>query len=208
MQRNFRVIAKLETSHHDGWCSGDECEYECAEETTHELQIPADAVPATLAAFAPLLPDPLDVDTTQSHYCHLNEKCAQAGLGKHDFRYTVTSATEVLSTEGMLCEAPVGDGDGTMVRVRKENASASLLRVYFVNAARTAEVAIPPNVRAVDGAYNFPMQKSRDGKFFLLGSSDEYVVYFGGRVLLRFAGERTWRFTRGGGEVAAAIDAP
>lgn len=206
MQRNFRVTAKLETSHHDGWCSDNECEYECTEETTHELQIAADAVPADLAAFAPLLPDPIETDASQSHYCHLNERSAQAGLGKHDFRYTVTSATEVLSTEGMLCEAPVGDG--TMMRVRKENASASLLRVYFVNAARTAEVAIPPNIRAVDGVLNFPMRESRDGKFFLLGSSDEYVVYFGDRVLLRFAGERTWQFTRGGGEVAAAIDAP
>lgn len=209
MMRNFLVTAKLETSHHDGGCSGDECDYECTEATTHELQIPTDTVPANLAAYAPLLPDPDIYELRQSYWCELSEKCVESGLGKHDFRYTVTAVTELLSTEGMICEVPVGGADGTLMRVRKENASASLLRVYFVNAARTAEVGIPANIRAVDGVLTFPIQ-SHNNHSFMMGSSDEYIVYHGDRVLLRLTGERTWRFTGdggggGGGTIAAAF---
>lgn len=200
--RTFRVSAKLESSHHEGWCTNKVCKYQCIEETTHEVRIAAGAaVPTDLAGFAPLLQAPSSIaarrEMIYDYECGLSDMSAKAELGKHDFRYTVTAAAEVMSTEGVIFECPVGAAaDGAFLRVSRENATGSLLRVHFVNADRTAEVDIPATVRVVDDVLKFPIvPSSRDARSILLGSSDQYAVYLGDRLLTRFTGVRAWQFT-------------
>ncbi len=104
--RKARVRAVLETSDHDGYCSGEECLYE-AEEKEFIVDIPDKFVDHSDGFFTedeiekidskdwlPVLPPILlgelrDID--QSHYCELSKKCKQHNLKVHDYRYTILS---------------------------------------------------------------------------------------------------------------------
>lgn len=92
----IRITAKLETSDHDGYCSADDCEYSSTL-VVHDYCIPNDEITAAAAAsslYAKYLPAP-KIHDGGSYYCGLHPRCVLAGLGKHDYRYTVISAEHV-----------------------------------------------------------------------------------------------------------------
>ena len=91
-----KIISKLETSDHDGYCSGGECEYEVkVVETITDLPTQYKSYSkGKLNNFnnfdwVELLPEPYLNDG--SNYCDINEECEAHGLGKHDYRYTILS---------------------------------------------------------------------------------------------------------------------
>lgn len=91
-----KIISKLETSDHDGYCSGEECEYEC-KHVTHIIDVPEEykSHPKGIIDiedndydWTQLLPEP-ELNTHESYYCDNSEESEQCGLGKHEYRYTI-----------------------------------------------------------------------------------------------------------------------
>lgn len=91
------IRAKLETSHHCGYCSGNECEY-IIEIKYYEVETPEEYINHPLGKleditkydWASLLPEP-DVEG-DSGYCKPSEESLEAGMTEiHSYRYTVLS---------------------------------------------------------------------------------------------------------------------
>ena len=112
----IKVFYKLETSNHDGYCSGDECEYTESDKTyvlsDHDLSdfcghdldkvlldynngnradMNADIYQA-LVKIEQQLPQP-DVGGGSS-YCGLSKECKQKNLDRHDYRITIIDMEE------------------------------------------------------------------------------------------------------------------
>lgn len=94
------ISYKLETSDHDGYCSGNECEYECKidkiivdvpyQYKSHPLGTIDDPEEYN---WIQLLPEPELNDG--SCYCELADDCVLHGLGIHDYKYTILSVVLV-----------------------------------------------------------------------------------------------------------------
>ena len=93
-----RITAKLETSNHDGYCSGGECEYEVKTQS-HIADLPIeyknypegnlDDFDEYGIEWENLLPIP--ELNNGSGYCDIPNICYENGLGCHDYRYTIIS---------------------------------------------------------------------------------------------------------------------
>ncbi len=79
------IIALLETSDHDGYCSGEDCVYE-SKITEHVLDIPETY---TYKQMVELLPKPML--TNGSNYCGIDEKSEEEHLERHGYRYIIKS---------------------------------------------------------------------------------------------------------------------
>jgi hypothetical protein len=84
----------LEVSDHDGYCSGEECDYVC-EKKTVRVEIPREEAArietmsrAELARYTGLVPQP-KLNESGSYYCRPNKQGKQAGLDRHDFKVTI-----------------------------------------------------------------------------------------------------------------------
>ncbi len=111
MIRKARVKALLEMSEHDGYCSGEECDYTTMEK---EFIIPVpeeyrNTPPGSLVEidqdiWSVALPFPAEEYKEyrsdirwhyqgyyQSHYCRIHPTAEARGLAKHDYRYKVLS---------------------------------------------------------------------------------------------------------------------
>ena len=94
-----KIIAKLETSDHDGYCSGGECEYE-VKTVTYIIEVPCEYKNYPVGKlnnfdeygidWDKLLPEP-DLNNYGSGYCDLSDECDNNNLDKHDYRYTIIS---------------------------------------------------------------------------------------------------------------------
>jgi hypothetical protein len=100
-----KIIAKLETSDHNGYCSGAECEYEVKTQSyIVDLSDQYKNYPkGKLNDFdeygvdwEKLLLEP--VLNNGSCYCDVSEESNTHGLGCHDYRYTVLSV-EIIDSE-------------------------------------------------------------------------------------------------------------
>ena len=93
-----KIIAKLETSDHSGYCSGNECEYELKIVETILDDIPTMYLSHPIGKIVDLdeydwekkLPIP-NLNLDGSCYCKLEDKCVLSGLGVHDYKYIITS---------------------------------------------------------------------------------------------------------------------
>ena len=94
-----KITATLETSDHDGYCSGGECEYNVQTvsyiiEIPHEYKNYPQGKLINLDEYGidwvKLLPEP-DLNYDGSGYCDLSSKCNNHGLGIHDYKYTILS---------------------------------------------------------------------------------------------------------------------
>ena len=86
------ITAQLETSNHDGYCSGDECEYESR--IVNEIVDIWDTGVVSLheiphSDLISLLPKPRVDDEQQSMYCERSPEVREHGLDVHDYRYTI-----------------------------------------------------------------------------------------------------------------------
>ena len=100
-----KIIAKLETSDHDGYCSGGECEYEVKTES-YIIEVPCEYKNYPVGKlnnfdehgidWDKLLPEPILNDG--SGYCDLSSNCSNHDLGIHDYRYTIISV-ELINPE-------------------------------------------------------------------------------------------------------------
>ena len=91
-----RITATLETSEHDGYCSGEECEYN-VRTITYDMVAPIEykSYPEGKLSnldeydidWIDLLPEPVLNDG--SCYCSLPKECIDHDLSKHDYRYTI-----------------------------------------------------------------------------------------------------------------------
>jgi hypothetical protein len=102
-----KIISKLETSDHDGYCSGEDCQYECKQiETVVELPNMYKLHPkgklSNLDEFnwVMLLPEP-ELNKTGSYYCNLSNECETNGLDLHDYKYTILSV-EIIDNEDKI----------------------------------------------------------------------------------------------------------
>jgi hypothetical protein len=93
-----KITSKLETSHHDGYCSGDECEYDVDTKSyivdlPEELNGSYDDIFSELDfEWEDLLPIPnLNNRGNNSFYCRNSCESSKNHLGKHDYRYTILS---------------------------------------------------------------------------------------------------------------------
>ena len=93
-----KIIAKLETSDHDGYCSDAECEYKI-ETKTYIVDLPEKYNIYTKDKlnfynkndedeFIKLLPVP-ELNYYESQFCDLSEECSQHNLKRHDYKYTI-----------------------------------------------------------------------------------------------------------------------
>lgn len=99
--KKISIKALLETSDHDGYCSGDECEYK-SKIIIKLCDIPVEYENHPLGMinqenfsddewsnyWSKYLPCP-DLNTSESYYCDLSSKCSSIGLGRHDHKYTI-----------------------------------------------------------------------------------------------------------------------
>lgn len=103
-KKRLRIEYMYESSNHDGYCSGNECEY-AIENCTHiSTRIPKEYTNYDVGT--ELKDVPFDYEHLvhlcepgfpgfgpyyQSGYCELSDECIVRNLDKHDFRVTVTS---------------------------------------------------------------------------------------------------------------------
>lgn len=85
----YKITARLETSDHDGYCSGSECEYTSS--------VVEKVVKRKKGDFNTRWEDFLDHPNVQgnSYYCRVSGQCKQAGLDQHEYRYTVLTVEEI-----------------------------------------------------------------------------------------------------------------
>ena len=90
-----KITAKLETSDHDGYCSGNECEYK-SQVVVKKVNVPQKYKNHELGQIEIvkeydweqlLVPPVLNMDG--SGYCELSSKCKGGGVGRHDYKYTI-----------------------------------------------------------------------------------------------------------------------
>ncbi len=98
-----KITCRLEESDHDGYCSGNECEYyDSIKEFKYCLCAIAlglykkykDYPEGILEEFEEdewkdILPEPEERDGCQSGYCDNGDECKKNGLGNHEHRYTI-----------------------------------------------------------------------------------------------------------------------
>lgn len=92
-----KITAKLETSDHDGYCSGNECEYKC-EIIETIIDVPEIYKSYPLGKlnnvneyeWTTFLPTYI-VNQCGSCCCNLSPKSIRNGLGIHDYEYTILS---------------------------------------------------------------------------------------------------------------------
>jgi len=92
-----KIISKLETSDHDGYCSGEDCEYECKEveiiiDVPNQYKLYPKGKLTDLDEFnwKKFLPVP-ELNLSGSYYCGISIECECNGLGAHDYNYTILS---------------------------------------------------------------------------------------------------------------------
>lgn len=92
-----KIISKLETSDHDGYCSGGECDYESnIIETITDVPIQYKSHPKGKLSnldeydWEKILPIP-KLNLNGSCYCDISQKSKLFGLGVHDYKYTIMS---------------------------------------------------------------------------------------------------------------------
>lgn len=99
------ITALLEISDHDGYCSGNECEY-TLRKIVHLCDVPEEYQDYEVGKLEKeeekeewsdkewseywihYLPEQ-EVNTHESYYCELNPGCESVGLERHDYRYTI-----------------------------------------------------------------------------------------------------------------------
>jgi hypothetical protein len=95
-QTFIRVIitALLETSDHTGYCSDNECKYNCCYvQHICEIKCGRNKIDENSLYFEVEYADvnlmPLPDVSSGTGYCHLSDQCIDACLDKHDYRYTI-----------------------------------------------------------------------------------------------------------------------
>jgi hypothetical protein len=101
-----KITAQLETSDHDGYCSGGECEYE-TQTHSYIVDLPdqfKNYPEGKLNNFdkysfewEKLLPEP-GLNYDGSYYCDVSNESETHGLDRHDYRYTIISV-EIVNPE-------------------------------------------------------------------------------------------------------------
>ena len=98
---HIKLTYTVETSDHDGYCSGEECQYE-RKEFTCVLPTPKELSTYTSGEIVPLevyewntenrFPERLlpDIRCYGSGYCNTSKEVDDNGLDKHDYRITIT----------------------------------------------------------------------------------------------------------------------
>ena len=110
----LKIIAKIETSDHCGWCSGNECVYKITnynktiEITEEELNADLDEISNRKTKkfsnerlneiyknyWIKYIPEPV-LNTTESYYCDRCDESIKAKLGKHDFRINIVKVIKI-----------------------------------------------------------------------------------------------------------------
>ncbi len=83
------ILAKLEISDHDGYCSGNECVYK-SKNKKYIRTIPEDKVnkPINDPYWIELL-QCSNINNTGSYNCKLSRQCIERNLGFHEYKYTI-----------------------------------------------------------------------------------------------------------------------
>ncbi len=95
MSTKIKITTLLETSDHDGYCSGDECYYE-SEEKVFILSTPKEYIDFPIGLVEKydeefiknLLPKP-KINMNGSYYCKNSKMSEEKDLGLHDYRYNI-----------------------------------------------------------------------------------------------------------------------
>lgn len=97
--KKAKIRAKLEISDHDGYCSGEECEYEI-KNVSHIVDLPDQYksypegkiknIDEFTIDWKKLLPEP-ELNNHGSYYCRVSNECEAHGLEQHDYKYTIQS---------------------------------------------------------------------------------------------------------------------
>lgn len=95
-----KITARLEISDHDGYCSGDECEYSSSI-VVKKVDVPEEYDDYGYGKINNLneynweqFLEPPELDDRGYHcsyYCCLSDECIAHGLNVHDYRYTILS---------------------------------------------------------------------------------------------------------------------
>ena len=89
-----RITAKLETSDHDGYCSGEDCYYESEMKIFIIDNIPKNMEIKFNEKDFPDWINYLDYESkgssfSQSGYCGLDDESIKNGLDRHEYKYTI-----------------------------------------------------------------------------------------------------------------------
>ncbi len=80
-----KIKAKLEISDHDGYCSGNECEYSYS---IKEYIVDIEDISVNLNNLIKYLPIP-EINNHGSYYCDSNKESDDNNLDKHSYNYTI-----------------------------------------------------------------------------------------------------------------------
>jgi len=102
------LTLRVLSSHHDGYCSDNECELnEYIKVIRFETAI-LETLPTDKEACLDLIPihireyiDP-DVECTGSGFCDLTDECEEEGLERHDFKYVVDKVEIIESRKAVI----------------------------------------------------------------------------------------------------------
>lgn len=109
----IRIEFTRETSHHDGYCSGEECEYNITKQDTECIianglvneafgeykigdELPLEEIKHHYENMISTKFDLPEIDDCfQSGYCKNSAESNEHGMQKHDIRITITKATKI-----------------------------------------------------------------------------------------------------------------
>jgi hypothetical protein len=91
-----QLTVQIEVSDHDGYCSGNECEY-TKKSVIKNVDMPdqTDIFSETFkwdTYLTNLIPA---INENGSYYCYADPDAAEQGLGQHDYKITVTNVTVI-----------------------------------------------------------------------------------------------------------------
>ena len=110
----LKIISKIETSDHCGWCSGNECKYKVTN-YNKIIDISEDELNEDLEEFLnrktkkfsndrlnkidknywiKYIPEP-NLNTSESYYCDVCDESVNAGLKRHEFRINIIKVIKI-----------------------------------------------------------------------------------------------------------------
>ena len=99
-----RVTFLIESSEHDGYCSGNECEY-LATTVIKTFDVPTELQTTTVQKEdfdnfdweMLFVDDDIEINDGNSCFCELSDECVEHHLDKHERKYTVVCVERIAS---------------------------------------------------------------------------------------------------------------
>lgn len=98
MATKVKITYSVESSDHDGYCTGEECSYEASTEEV-VVDAPKNILGVDWASLIPVEKHTRAPVRMKSGWCRLSKESIEAGLDYHDLRITLLSVEVMMEEE-------------------------------------------------------------------------------------------------------------